>query len=145
MCLQSGATPAGTEGHSRPKPTIIWGQPEGGGPSKIQIPRLVPWMGWGPAVDGSTCPPGALSLAEALTQRSGELLRMQVPTQAWDQGNPNSETGPRKQWLFFFPRFYLFIHERHRQREKQAPCREPDVGLNPGTGSCPGQMQALNR
>ena len=27
----------------------------------------------------------------------------------------------------------------HRQREKQAPCREPDVGLDPGTpGSCPG-------
>ena len=25
-----------------------------------------------------------------------------------------------------------------RQREKQAPCREPDAGLNPGTvGSCP--------
>ena len=29
--------------------------------------------------------------------------------------------------------------ERERQREKQAPCREPDVGLNPGTlVSCPG-------
>ena len=36
---------------------------------------------------------------------------------------------------------YLFIHERHtererqrhRQREKQAPCREPDVGLDPRT------------
>ena len=31
----------------------------------------------------------------------------------------------------------LFIHERHterqrhRQKEKQAPCREPDVGLDP--------------
>ena len=44
----------------------------------------------------------------------------------------------------FFLRFYLFIHERHterqkhRQREKQAPCRKPDVGLDPGTpGSCP--------
>ena len=24
--------------------------------------------------------------------------------------------------------------QRHRQREKQAPCGEPDVGLNPGTG-----------
>ena len=41
-------------------------------------------------------------------------------------------------------RFYLFIHETHRerqrhtQREKQAPCREPDVGLDPGTpGSRP--------
>ena len=26
----------------------------------------------------------------------------------------------------------------HRQREKQAPCREPDMGLHPRTpGSCP--------
>ncbi|CAK7317160.1 hypothetical protein VULLAG_LOCUS20259 [Vulpes lagopus] len=29
--------------------------------------------------------------------------------------------------------------QRHRQREKQAPCREPDVGLDPWTPeSCPG-------
>ena len=35
---------------------------------------------------------------------------------------------------------------RHRQREKQAPCREPDVGLNPGSpGSAPGLKAALNR
>ena len=42
---------------------------------------------------------------------------------------------------------YLFIHERHtqrerqrhRQREKQAPCRKTDVGLDPWTpGWCPG-------
>ena len=48
----------------------------------------------------------------------------------------------------FLERFYLFIHEKHtegrgrqryRQREKQASCRELDVGLDPGTpGSCPG-------
>ena len=25
------------------------------------------------------------------------------------------------------------MRERHRQREKQASCREPDVGLDPGT------------
>ena len=36
-------------------------------------------------------------------------------------------------------RFYLFTHERHRKRQrhkhgkKQAPCREPDVRLNPRT------------
>ena len=38
---------------------------------------------------------------------------------------------------FFFLRVYLFIHERerwrHRQREKQALCRESDAGLNPRT------------
>ena len=29
--------------------------------------------------------------------------------------------------------------QRHKQRKKQAPCREPDVGLDPGTpGSCSG-------
>ena len=48
-------------------------------------------------------------------------------------------------YYLFIRRFYFFIHERqrdthtHRQREKQAPCREPDVGLDPGTpGSRPG-------
>ena len=31
------------------------------------------------------------------------------------------------------------MRERDRQREKQAPCREPDVGLDPGSpGSGPG-------
>ena len=31
------------------------------------------------------------------------------------------------------------LWKRHRQREKQAPCREPDVGLDPETpGSRPG-------
>ena len=41
-------------------------------------------------------------------------------------------------------RFYLFIHERererqsHRQGKKQAPCGEPDTGLDPRTpGSRP--------
>ena len=43
--------------------------------------------------------------------------------------------------VYFF-KIYLCIHEterqRHRQREKQAPCREPDVGLDPQTpGSSP--------
>ena len=49
----------------------------------------------------------------------------------------------RERLTFFFFKI-LFIHERHRerlrggQREKQAPCREPDAGLNPGTpGSSP--------
>ena len=56
----------------------------------------------------------------------------------------------------FFLRFYLFIHENtqrgereaetHRPREKQAPCREPDMGLDPGSpGSGPGLKVALNR
>ena len=35
---------------------------------------------------------------------------------------------------------------RHRQREKQAPCRKPDAGLDPRTpGSGPGLKAVLNR
>ena len=35
---------------------------------------------------------------------------------------------------------------RDTDREKQAPCREPDVGLNSGfPGSHPGLKAALNR
>ena len=35
--------------------------------------------------------------------------------------------------------------ERHRQREKQALCREPDMGLDPGSpGTCPGLKVVLN-
>ena len=52
--------------------------------------------------------------------------------------------------IFFFK--ILFFHERHtewqrhRQREKQAPCKEPDAGLDPGSpGSRPGLQAALNR
>ena len=47
---------------------------------------------------------------------------------------------------------YLFINEREReggrdrQREKQAPCREPDARLDPGSpGSHPKLKVALNR
>ena len=48
----------------------------------------------------------------------------------------------QRQIANFFLRFliYLFmkVRQRHRQREKQAPCREPDVEFSPGTpGSHP--------
>ena len=45
--------------------------------------------------------------------------------------------------IFFKDFIYLFMRDterrqRHRQREKQSPCREPDVGLDPGAlGSHP--------
>ena len=36
--------------------------------------------------------------------------------------------------------------QRHRQRKKQAPCRKPDVGLDPGSpGSGPGLQATPNR
>ena len=55
----------------------------------------------------------------------------------------------QKKTNIFLKRFCLFIHERHRERqrhrEKQAPCREPDVGLDPESpGSRPGPKAALN-
>ena len=46
-------------------------------------------------------------------------------------------------FIFFFFFRFLFIYEkhtereracqRHRQREKQTPCKEPEMGLDPGT------------
>ena len=55
--------------------------------------------------------------------------------------------------LSFFKRFNLFIHEREREAQTQAegeagsiPCREPDVGLDPGSPRPhPGLKAALNR
>ena len=47
----------------------------------------------------------------------------------------------------FFLRFYLFIHERKRERqrqrqgEKQAPCREPDMGINPRTSGSHSELK----
>ena len=50
--------------------------------------------------------------------------------------------------------FYLFMRDTERERsrdigrerEKQAPCRKPNVGLDPWTpGSHPGPRQVLNR
>ena len=58
--------------------------------------------------------------------------------------------------FYFFLRFiYDRERQRHRREEKQAQCREPDVGLDPGTQSWDsilglqdrtlGQRQELNR
>ena len=54
---------------------------------------------------------------------------------------------------FFSLRFYLFIHERQREQgeadtgrgRSRAPCREPNVELDPRSpGSGPGLKAALN-
>ena len=53
------------------------------------------------------------------------------------------EPGANKIVSFFFNFIYLFMREV--QRHKQAPRREPDVGLDPRSpGSCPGLKVALN-
>ena len=44
--------------------------------------------------------------------------------------------------LLFFKKI-LFVYERHKQMEKQAPCKEPNVGLDPGSpGSDPAEGSA---
>ena len=62
-----------------------------------------------------------------------------------------SYPGSLRVYLFIFVKI-LFIHEKQRERGrdtgrgKQAPCREPDVGLDPGSpGLRPGRKAALNR
>ena len=43
-----------------------------------------------------------------------------------------------KKILFIYSQETQRGRQRHRQREKQAPCKEPDVGLDPRTlRSCP--------
>ena len=43
----------------------------------------------------------------------------------------------KKYFIYLFMRDTHTKRKRHRQRERQAPHREPDVGLDPGTlGSC---------
>ena len=52
-----------------------------------------------------------------------------------------SQLLPSKSFIYLFSKDFIYFwkRQRHRQSEKQAPCREPDVGLDPRTpGSCPG-------
>ena len=87
------------------------------------------------------------------------------PDMGLDPGTPRSHPEPKADAQplrhpgipkKFFKTIYVFIHERHtrgggrgqkhRQREKQAPCREPDVGLDPRSlGSHPGLKAVLSR
>ena len=65
-------------------------------------------------------------------------------TWAWQKLAQWKELGEvwRGAFYYLFLRFYLWETQReslrHRPREKQAPCREPDARLDPGTpGSWP--------
>ena len=78
------------------------------------------------------------------------ILGAESVLESWQAGMKD-ETSTRGECgclLFFFKDFiYLFMRdtERERQREKQAPCREPDMGLDPGSPeSHPGPKVALN-
>ena len=62
-------------------------------------------------------------------------------TIAWDDTVDQVDLTDIFRTFHLFLKMYLFIHERHRlrerqrhrRREQQAPYREPDVGLNPQT------------
>ena len=63
----------------------------------------------------------------------------------WAKGRRQAAAPPRDPYKFFFKYFiYLFMRDTERMaetqaREKQAPCRDPDVGFDPGSpGSRPG-------
>ena len=83
-------------------------------------------------------------------KRSGgkpKMLRTPATTRSWRRQGlsliGSRGQGPANTWIFCFLRFYLFMRPRerggHRPRDRQAPCGEPDRGLNPGTpGSRPG-------
>ena len=52
----------------------------------------------------------------------------------------------KKDFIYLFMRDTERKRHRYRQREKQVPCREPDMGLFLGfPGSHPGLKAALNR
>ena len=58
----------------------------------------------------------------------------------------DNKNSPSTLCLFFFKILFIYSGETHRQREKQAPCKKPDMGLNPGTpGSRQEGRQVLNR
>ena len=69
-----------------------------------------------------------------------ELIYVPKEKNIGSQAMLNKRNDIKIYFLFFdFLRFYLFVHERHRerqihrQREKQTPHREPDEGLDPRT------------
>ena len=79
------------------------------------------------------------------------LLKVPEGKAAGGRGPSSRCTAPGEEgedFILFYYYFKVFIYvftrdtEREaetRQREKQAPCREPEAGLDPGTpGSCPG-------
>ena len=69
------------------------------------------------------------------------LGQRQAPNRCATQGSLKGSTLKKKKDFI-----YLFMTDRERQRETQAPCREPDVGLDPRSpGSHPGLNAALNR
>ena len=52
----------------------------------------------------------------------------------------------KKDFIYLFMRDTEKERQRYRQREKQALCRETNVGLDPGSpGSCSGMKVAPNR
>ena len=68
---------------------------------------------------------------DAVLVASVAILNFKAINYTLDGSGERRNFGP----CFFLDFIYLFMRDierqRHRQREKQAPCKEPDVGLHP--------------
>ena len=81
-----------------------------------------------------------------LNESQSEKDKCHMISLMWNLRNKTNKKRQTKTNSFFFLKIYLFMidieRERERQRhrrEKQAPCQEPDMGLDPRTpGSRPG-------
>ena len=80
---------------------------------------------------GSLSTPHMLCIFLGLTSEPEYVLVLKMTE--GQEGKPHYAS----QLCVLFFKIYSFIHERQtqrdRQREKQAPCREPNAGLDPGS------------
>ncbi|CAD7673489.1 unnamed protein product [Nyctereutes procyonoides] len=98
-----------------------------------QTPRALPWE------LGGSCP------GKHSSSRSCPVSRPQKTCTAEDSSCLKPPQTEAFHFFFFLDFIYLF-RERETDRQKQAPYREPDVGVDPGSpGSHPGLQVALNR
>ena len=86
-----------------------------------------------------SCHSSALSASELCFSRpAAPQLRPRLleRTNIWDHPLGQSFRSSVRPWqrlgLFVCLFKILLVHERHRQRERKAPCGEPDAGLDPG-------------
>ena len=112
---------------------------------------LMPTVGGGGG-DGPQVTPSAFRATAPAEVRSPSLLNA-TESAPPDAGSVTACTGIHcntvrtcASWTFFLKILFIYLlipeghreRQRLRQREKQAPCREPDAGLDPGTpGSGP--------
>ena len=111
------------------------------GRGRSRLPAGSPMWGLDPRTPAS-CPGRRQVLNHGATQVPLKMLfgKIQVHTLCTNREKSTRNPYVLPSLLFIFEDFiYLFMRDRerregqrHRQREELAPCREPNVGLNPG-------------